>query len=260
MTEDMTAETETAATSTTEAERTRDILISGDGFTVLEGLITPGEAMETRNRVMSHIEQARDDGGGVRSLPDLIKVDPAFATLATNPRLLALARALMGDDTKLAAFSAKILNPDCKPGGLHIDYPYWALPRGLPVDPPLMLQVIWMMEPFTTKNGGTWVAPGSQHWTDPLDNDHFHQTAIQAQGNAGDAVVSHGMLWHRTAENHSEQPRVAVLINFTQLTIQPMTRMGPYDDTVVEGFSPDLRSLLGFQHGEHLLNRVRNLK
>lgn len=243
-----------------EASQARDALINGQGFTVLPQLISPNEAADARARVMSHIDRAKDDGSGVLSMPDLLSVDPAFASMATNPRLLALAKLLLGEDTKLAAFSAKVLNPGCNPGGLHIDYPYWAMPRGMPVDVPLMLQVIWMMEPFTEKNGGTWVAPGSQHWTDELDNKHFHETAIQAQGGAGDAVVSHGLLWHRTAENISDQPRVAVLINFTQLTIQPMTPMGPFDEDLVASFSPELQSLLGLQHGHHLRNRIRSLK
>jgi ectoine hydroxylase-related dioxygenase (phytanoyl-CoA dioxygenase family) len=75
-------------------------------------------------------------------------------------------------------------------------------------------------------------------------------------GNAGDAVCSHGLLWHRTAINRSSEPRVALLVNFSQLAIQPMTEMGPFPEEFRDRASPELRSLLGFDHGKALRRRV----
>ena len=176
--------------------------------------------------------------------------------MVTNPRLLSLAHRLLGHDATLAAVSARVLPPDCPQGGLHVDYPYWAMNPGLPVDPALMMQVIWMMEPFTEYNGGTWIAPGSQLWGGRPDEARFSEHAIQATGNAGDAVVSHGLLWHRTAVNHSDRPRVAILINYTQIAVRPMTTMGPFDDAFVENASDELRALLALDVEKALRRRA----
>lgn len=242
-----------------EAANARAAIIDGEGYTVLPGLVSPEGAAEIRSRVIGLLEQARQLERGVLGLSNLLAIDTAFEPLVTHPRLLSLAYALLGEDARLGAFGARILEPDCELGGLHVDYPYWAMPRGMPVDPALMLQVIWMMEPVTATNGGTWVAPGSQKWNEPLSEPRFQAAAVQARGNAGDAIASHGLLWHRTAVNRSTEPRVAILINYTQLAIQPMTEMGPFPDGYLETASAELRGLLCTDRAAALQRRVRRL-
>jgi ectoine hydroxylase-related dioxygenase (phytanoyl-CoA dioxygenase family) len=189
-------------------------------------------------------------------LGNIIEWGADFEALVTHPKLLTIARALLGDDTTLGAFSARVLMPGCQPGALHIDFPYWAMNLGMPVEPALMMQVIWMMEPFTAENGGTWVAPGSQRWSGRPDVEKFAPHATQATGQAGDAIVSHGLLWHRTARNRSNNPRVAILINYTQLTVRPMTPLGLFSDEFIEAASPDLRALLSFDYPAALGRRI----
>ena len=61
----------------------------------------------------------------------------------------------------------------------------------MPVSPVLIMQVIWMMEPFSKENIGTRVAPGNQRFQIHVDKSRFAVEAIQLQGNASDAVISH---------------------------------------------------------------------
>lgn len=239
-----------------EAESAYEAIVRGDGYTVLQGLLSETEAAETRARLMALRDQASHNNDGILALSNLIHTDEYFGSLVTNPRLLDLASRMLGEDARLAAVGGRILMPDCDLGGLHVDYPYWAMNPGMPVEPALMLQVIWMLEPFTAENGGTWVAPGSQAWGEYPQEAKFQEASIQATGNSGDAVVSHGLLWHRTAVNHSSEPRVALLLNFSQLAIQPMTEMGPFSAQFRDRASPELRSLLGFDHGKALRRRV----
>lgn len=243
-----------------EADLAHQALTGGDGFTVLTGLISPERAAATRQILLDHVEQATRLDEGVLGLSNLLTLDDAFIDLVTHPRLLAVAHRLLGEDAKLAAVGGRILMPACAPGGLHVDYPYWAMDPGMPVEPALMMQVIWMMEPFTAENGGTWVAPGSQKWGEYPEDSRFRQSAVQATGDAGDAVVSHGLLWHRTAVNRAKEPRVALLINYSQLAIQPMTPMGPFSDEYKAQASPALRALLDMDHGKALRNRVRRVE
>ncbi|HEY5645883.1 MAG TPA: phytanoyl-CoA dioxygenase family protein [Pseudomonadales bacterium] len=239
-----------------EVESTYQALTHGNGYSVLASLLTPDMAAATRQLLLDHAGAADHDDDGILRLPNLLSLDDVFSELVTHPRLLAVAHRLVGSDAKLAAVSGRILLPGCKLGGLHVDYPYWAMDPGMPVEPAMMLQVIWMMEPFTAANGGTWVAPGSQGWAERPRESRFREQAIQATGNAGDAVVSHGLLWHRTAVNRTGSPRVALLINYAQLTIQPMTPMGPFTREYQDRASPALRMLLDLDHGKSLRRRL----
>ena len=187
-------------------------LLYGNGYHLLPNVISPAEANDVREMALLRLDEGADQNGQI-AIRNILHWGNTIHKMVTQPRLLELAHKLLGDDATLGAVSARVLPPNCPLGGLHVDYPYWAMNPGLPVDPALMMQVIWMMEPFTETNGGTWVAPGSQMWTEPPNTERFNINAIQATGNAGDAIVSHGLLWHRTAVNHSDQHRVAVLIN-----------------------------------------------
>lgn len=244
----------------TDTDVAYDALTRGEGFAILPGLLTREEATRTREVILSHLDRAVDDDDGIMRLSNLLALDSGFEALVTQPRLLALARQLLGPDARLAAVGGRVLMPHCRLGGLHVDYPYWAMDPGMPVEPALMMQVIWMMEPFTEENGGTWVAPGSQAWGEYPVASRFEDAAVQATGNAGDAVVSHGLLWHRTAINRSEEPRVALLINYSQLAIQPMTRLGPFSEEYQENAPSELRALLGFDHGKALRRRVMRVE
>ena len=240
-----------------EAKTAKAALTTGEGFHVLESLIEPDAASQARDFVLGHLDQGQVNSPGDINLNNLLDRDPMFESLVTNPRLIAVAHELLGEDAKLASFTAKTLMPGCGMGRLHIDYPYWAMDTGMPVEPALMMQVIWMMQPVSSVNGGTWVAPGSQHHHVPVDIDRFKQEANQITGNAGDAFISHGLLWHQTAINHSDEPRVAVLINFSQLSIRPMREMGPFTDEFLSAASPELKQLLPIDYWASLMARLQ---
>ena len=240
----------------TEKDTALQALTKGAGYYSLENLVEPELAAKVRDFVLARLDEGVENSSGDINLTHLLTLDPMFQAMITNPRLLAIAHALIGNDCKLAAFTAKTLMPGCSSGHLHVDYPYWAMDPGMPVEPALMMQVIWMMQPFTEENGGTWIAPGSQHYDERVDEERFRQEAIQVTGNAGDAVISHGLLWHQTAINHSEEPRVALLINFSQLAIRPMRELGPFTDEFLNNASPSLKALLPIDYGRSLNRRV----
>jgi ectoine hydroxylase-related dioxygenase (phytanoyl-CoA dioxygenase family) len=244
----------------TEAAAVRNALIDGDGFVRLNGLIDPDQALRLRTTMIERLDTGTTIGEGVLRLGKLLDWGDEFLNLATHPRLLSIAHALLGDDATLGSFSGRVLMPGCEMGALHVDWPYWAMDAGMPVAPPLMVQVIWMMEPFGATNGGTLVAAGSQKWQQPLDLDRFGQHAIQVKGNAGDAIVSHGLLWHRTALNKATEPRVAVLINYTQLTVRPMVPLGEFTQEFRDRASPQLAALLGFDYQAATRRRQSKLR
>ncbi len=230
-------------------------LTQGDGYTILPGLISAELAESVRAFILDHTDECEVNTPGDINLRNLLHRDRQFHELVTHPGLLSVAQGLLGDDCKLAAYSAKILMPDCNPGRAHVDYPYWAMDPGMPASPALMMQVIWMLQPFSEENGGTWVVPGSQLYQEKLDLQRFDNEAIQVTGNAGDAILSHGLLWHKTAINHAQSPRVALLINYSQISIRQMREMGPFSDEFLEAASPALLKLLPVHYDRSLRAR-----
>jgi ectoine hydroxylase-related dioxygenase (phytanoyl-CoA dioxygenase family) len=240
-----------------EVETATHNLIEGEGYHLLKSVIDTETAATVRQYVLDHLDDGVTNAPGDINLVNLLNRDELFRSLVTQPRILAVAHALLGRDARLAAYTAKVLMPGCSPGRIHVDYPYWAMDPGMPVKPALMMQVIWMMEPFSAENGGTWVVPGSQKRTNRVEVDQFRQEAVQMEGEAGDALISHGLLWHQTAINHADEPRVALLINFSQLSIQPMRELGPFSDEFLESASDELQALLPANYSKALMNRLK---
>jgi len=240
-----------------EATTAHQALTKGDGYFLLENLISTEAAAKLRSIVLAKLSEGTEMAKGDINLPNLLAHGSEFEQIITNPRLLAVAHSLLGPDAKLAAFTAKTLMPGGDAGRLHIDYPYWAMDTGMPVEPALMMQVIWMMNPFNTDNGGTWILPGSQKFAEHVNKEKFESEAIQAIGNAGDAIVSHGQLWHQTAVNRSDEPRVAILINFSQLAIRPLSELGPFSNAFLDRASPELLNLLPVNFREALMARLK---
>lgn len=239
------------------ATETKEEILQGPGFHVLEGLIDVDRANQVREFVLAHLDEGQELNPGDVNLTDLLERDEMFEALVTHPELLAVVHEMLGEDAKLAALTAKTLMPGCGQGRLHVDYPYWAMDPGMPVEPALMLQVIWMMQPFGPDNGGTWVLPGSQVRDGQVDIDEFKHAAVQIKGGAGDAFLSHGLLWHQTAVNHSTEPRVAILINFSQLAIRPLREMGPFSERFLGRASDEMKQLLPLDINAEFFTRLR---
>lgn len=84
------------------------------------------------------------------------------------------------------------------------------------------LSTIWMLTPFGTDNGGTFVVPGSHRaGCNPaagnmttVDQDAPYPTEMQVTGDAGSVMVYDSRLWHAVAPNRADQPRVALSVRY----------------------------------------------
>jgi hypothetical protein len=142
-------------------------LIDGPGFVLIPNLMSAAEADEARSRVLElasspsalELGKAR---AGQQHVRGLLAHGEIFERIVQHPTLIEIAEAMLGDDMTLGAYSARILHPGATEMGVHIDYPYWAMRGPFTLRPPLMVQVIWMLQDFTEHNGATLVAPRSQ--------------------------------------------------------------------------------------------------
>jgi ectoine hydroxylase-related dioxygenase (phytanoyl-CoA dioxygenase family) len=237
-----------------------DQLIDGPGFALLPNLIDASEAAEARSRALEIAASPsaselvrRNERNGQQHVRGLLANGEIFERMVQHQPIIEIAEAMLGDDMTLGAYSARILYPGATEMGVHIDYPYWAMRGPFTLRPPLMVQVIWMLQDFTEQNGATLVAPRSQLRCARPNRDQFAREAVKVTGAAGDAIVSHGLLWHDTSHNHTAEPRVAALINYGLKVIRPLdSEIAKVPPAVLERATPKLRQLLGLEFGNSL--------
>ena len=239
-------------------------LIDGPGYVLIPNLMTASEAAEARSRVLEIASSSwasdfgrRNDKIGQQHVRGLLAHSEIFERMVQHPALIEIAEAMLGDDMTLGAYSARILHPGSIEMGVHVDYPYWAMRGPFTLRPPLMVQVIWMLQDFTEHNGATLVAPHSQLRCARPNREQFAREAIKITGAAGDATISHGLLWHDTSQNHSAEPRVAVLINYGLKVIRPLdSEIAKLPLAVMERATPKLRQLLGLEFASSLARDI----
>ncbi len=180
--------------------------------------------------------------------PSIINHDQSFAEFLADARLLALVGRLLGDHVRISFTSAIINQPRNDRGDWHADWPFnqrnaGHVPAPYP-DAVMHLTTLWMLSPFEAKNGGTLVLPGSHRCpTNPTAResaqderatvalspteasagqfggvpprpDEQFAAEIHATGPAGSVLVFDSRLWHATAPNQTDQPRVALAVRY----------------------------------------------
>tara|TARA_B110000211_G_C14078777_1_gene553484 strand:- start:2004 stop:2966 length:963 start_codon:yes stop_codon:yes gene_type:complete len=100
--------------------------------------------------------------------------------------------------------------------GWHCDYPYHDISQPYPKET-LGVQVIWTLDDFTVDNGATFYVPGSHKnlsWPNKLQKNY--KRAICKKGKI---IIFFGKLWHSQGINKTNNPRAALLANFSPLNI-----------------------------------------
>jgi hypothetical protein len=182
------------------------------GFTVMRDVIPEAEAL----RLARVLDEGHErigieyvyDGAYARSVPCAPALDDGFMALVDNAQALAVVEQVMGPELVLGSMNARIVRPGDPGQGLHSDIP--AVHRRV-TGPPVMLQVVWMLDGFTADKGATRIVPGS----------HRHPEAYPPEGRAiphilqpeappGSVMIFNGQCWHGGGANRSQDRRRAV--------------------------------------------------
>lgn len=229
-------------------------IVEGQGYVLLPEVITKEEAENARSRLLQQAEIARKTGtllteGKHRErIYGLIFKGEIFELMVQHPQVLEVVETILGSEITLGGFSAHILHPGATNMGVHVDYPYWAMEPPFPAHPILEVQTIWLVEDFTEDNGAPFFAPGSQKLSCKPDIKQFHQIAEKITGKAGSVVISHGLCWHDTSTNTTQEPRVSILGNYTPKFIHPLEdNLYEVRPEVLEQASPKLQKLLRYR-------------
>ena len=182
--------------------------------------------------------------------PSVINYDQSFAEYLADPRLISITERMLGKFLKISFTSAIINHPGNARGGWHADWPYNQKNAGhFPCpyqDMFTHITTLWMLSPFAAENGGTLVIPGSHrcafnptlYETEACSaatieaasgNDRQLQQLgltcvprpmeavpqeVNAHGEMGSVLLMDSRLWHATAPNSTQEPRVALAVRY----------------------------------------------
>jgi ectoine hydroxylase-related dioxygenase (phytanoyl-CoA dioxygenase family) len=236
--------------------------IDRDGFTILEGLLSPGDLAEVR-RVLafylgSHKGRNNFEGHTTERVYTLVARGRIFWKIALDPRVLALAERYLLPNFLLTASQAIEIEPGETPQPFHVDDGFYTIPRPRPM---VSLSTIVAVDAFTSENGGTEVLPGSQHWGDaqladvmsqtmaetPMGQQRLAALARPVEMPAGACVAFAGTLVHRGGANRSSRPRCAFSNQYCQPWARQQENFTLSVPTHVARQMPErLRRLLGY--------------
>jgi hypothetical protein len=201
-------------------------LLKLNGWCALENIIPAQEVENIRNSVLQTVEEYRRDSAAenIGFVPGLISQNQSFAPYLADSRLMSLLDEMLGHDIRISFTSAIVNEPDNERGHWHADWPFNQSNAGhVPAPYPdalFHITTLWMLSPFSDENGGTLIVPGSHRSNNnPTGNNGIDAHAnvpgeMNATGSAGSVLVMDSRLWHATAPNHTNEPRVALAIRY----------------------------------------------
>ena len=207
-------------------------------------------------------------GGSNQRIWMLVNKGRPFVDLLQHSDVRDIVSSILGDEYILSSHIANIARPGGAAMRLHTDQ-WWMPPptrpnrrhlpagsvnrarfdideiHGVAISPPVVVNVLWMLDPFTEKNGATQVVPGSHLLGRQPDPDAI---SIAATAPAGTALVVDGRTWHGTGANIGGGERRAVLTTFCAPQFRPQENytVGTRSEVLARA-DDDLRTLLGLK-------------
>ncbi|MCY1669439.1 phytanoyl-CoA dioxygenase family protein [Novosphingobium sp. SL115] len=184
----------------------------------------------------------------------LLRRSSRAAHIVMEPTVLALAEAVLGsacDRIQLNVAQAIAIHPGEVEQFPHCDQDMWAGVKGAHE---YLLNVIWPLDPFTSKNGATRIYPGT-HRDSCTDLSELPEPVI-ATCEPGSAICFLGSTLHGAGSNSSTSVRRAIVVGYSLGWLKPYENLWlAYPPQVAKAFSPELAALVGYaQHRPNLGN------
>jgi len=220
------------------------------GFTVIES-VADDETVDEMLAELERVERGRNVGPsdndfeGRRTVRvyNLLIYSAAFRTMAIDPVVLPLVETALGPDCLLSTLGSIAIGPGESNQPIHADDQ--AIPITRP-HAPLIINAMWALTDFTSRNGATQVVPGSHLAPDPPEYGGSYATTPVTM-TRGSVLVWNGSLWHAGGANHATTRRVGISVNYCAgfLRQEENQQLGVPRALVAE--LPDrMQSLLGY--------------
>jgi ectoine hydroxylase-related dioxygenase (phytanoyl-CoA dioxygenase family) len=195
--------------------------LSEDGYVVVDDLMSAGQVKAARDdlgRVLAATRTGRNafEGFSTQRVYALFAKTRSFDQAAVHPLLLDVLDQVLGHYQLSAPVGIRI-GPGERAQILHCDDAVYPIPAP---HPPVVLNTMWPLDPFTPENGATRFVPGSHRWAPgrhPTDADHVATAAMMP----GSAMFYLGSLWHGGGANQTTAPRLGVILEYAAAWLRP---------------------------------------
>jgi ectoine hydroxylase-related dioxygenase (phytanoyl-CoA dioxygenase family) len=234
--------------------------IADVGYAVVPDVFTPAEVETLRNALDEVFEREASiatDRGWLTHAYRVSYMLPAksrpLLEVAWHPRLLSLARAVLGDDCVLAACNGLTPTPGGQAQRLHQDHPG----HGTPLT--LQLHTVCVLDPFREDNGATRVVPRSHTRPDVSRRERLEDAAISVVADVGSVIGFDAALWHGSGANRTSSPRRALHAYYTRPWVVPHWDFpASLPDELSASLTAEQRRLLGYDTRPRRYDVARN--
>ncbi len=217
-----------------------------DGWALVEGVMSAGEVERARadlTRILATTPYGRDDfeGRNTKRVYALFAKTRTFDAAATHALVLGALDRVLGH-FQLSAPAGIEIGPGERAQPLHPDDAIYPLAR--PHDE-IVVNAMWPLCDFTRENGGTVIVPGSHRWTDRVPTDDTERITIEMP--AGSLLLYRGSLWHGGGANHTDAPRLGVVVHYAASWLRPVeNHVLVVPPEIARGLRERLQELLGY--------------
>jgi ectoine hydroxylase-related dioxygenase (phytanoyl-CoA dioxygenase family) len=172
---------------------------------------------EAQAQTLEEVGQDRlDRAGEVGVMRVMLSYDPVFAELLQLPELLAVIDNTVSETAIMHLQNGLILPPfsgsvdGVHQFKFHMDFPRYM--EGYMAS----VNTMFAIDPFTSENGGTLVAPGTHQRPGRPGQRFLESASISVECPAGSIFVFDSTLWHASGRNMTRHDRLAINHMFTR--------------------------------------------
>ncbi|OQW91668.1 MAG: hypothetical protein BWK78_03965 [Thiotrichaceae bacterium IS1] len=200
------------------------------GYMVVEDVLdhsfletTKAAMYQVQDKIHQDLGKARlKEAGELGVLRLMMKYDPYFIKFLEIPEVLAVVDKTVSETAVLHLQNGFILpsfsvseTPRVYQNTFHMDF------RRVLNGYLATLNILFTIDEFTAKNGGTLVVPGTHQKQQPPLPDYLETYAVAVECPPGSMIVFDSTLWHAAGNNVSGKDRVAINHQFTRSYFKP---------------------------------------
>ena len=233
-------------------------ILDEDAGLIIDNFLSDQNLESIKNDLKPYLDVTRNGqdeftGFETKRVGALMARSKTCQDLALDPLINQMAESFLGphcESYQLHFTSAIQIGPGESSQILHRDRGVWGgyIPRKIETQ----FSTVWAINDFTKENGATQVVPGSHKWH--KDREPLPEEIAYAEMKAGSVFIYTGSVLHGGGTNVTEQPRLGVFLHYAPSWLrQEENQYLSCPPEVAKGFSPELRSLIGYSKGGYVL-------
>ena len=221
--------------------------LNESGYVIVERYLEPADVAAKKAdlvRVLGALPTGRNafEGFSTQRIYALYAKTRCFDEQAIDPLILDVVGSRLGPGFLLSAPVGICIGPGEVQQPIHRDDSVYPVRRP---HSDLVVNTMWALDDFTTKNGATVVFPGSHDWSD--DSVVSNRPSIQAAMPAGSVMIYLGGLFHAGGANQTESARLGVILEFCAGWLRPQeNHVLAVPKEIVKDLPLRLQELLGY--------------